>query len=162
MSVRGGIVILDFGSQYTQLIARRIREQEVFSAVLPCTAKLEEVQRYDPVGVVLSGGPNSVYDPSAPVCDPGVLELGLPVLGICYGMQWIAHALGGRVERAERREYGPAQLELVSENGKQGAESGASPAPTGTAREGAGSLLFKGLPLRLNTWNSHGDHVLEL
>jgi GMP synthase (glutamine-hydrolysing) len=139
MSVRGGIVILDFGSQYTQLIARRIREQEVFSAVLPCTAKLEEVQRYDPVGVVLSGGPNSVYDPSAPVCDPRVLELGLPVLGICYGMQWIAHALGGRVERAERREYGPAQLEILD-----------------------GSALFAGLPLRLNTWNSHGDHVLEL
>ena len=144
MSVPGGIVILDFGSQYTQLIARRIREQEVFSAVLPCTAPLEEVRRYQPVGVVLSGGPNSVYDPAAPVCDPRVLELGLPVLGICYGMQWIAHTLGGTVARAERREYGPAQFDLLGENGQKG------------------SPLFEGIPRRLNIWNSHGDHVQSL
>jgi GMP synthase (glutamine-hydrolysing) len=141
MSVPGGIVILDFGSQFTQLIARRIREQEVFSAVLPCTAPLEEVRRYKPSGVILSGGPNSVYDPAAPVCDPHVLELGLPVLGICYGMQWIAHALGGKVVRAPRREYGPAVFDQVGNNG---------------------SPLFAGLPKQLNIWNSHGDHVETL
>ncbi|HKO05544.1 MAG TPA: glutamine-hydrolyzing GMP synthase [Candidatus Acidoferrales bacterium] len=139
MSVPGGIVILDFGSQYTQLIARRIRERDVFSAILPCTASLDEVRRYQPSGVVLSGGPSSVYDPASPVCDPGVLNLGLPVLGICYGLQWIAHTLGGKVERAARREYGPAQF--VVRNGSQ---------------------LFRGLPHALRVWNSHGDHVVGL
>jgi GMP synthase (glutamine-hydrolysing) len=139
MSERGGIVVLDFGGQYTQLIARRIREQQVFSAVLPCSASLDEIRKLEPSGLVLSGGPSSVYDKGAPVCDANVLKLGLPVLGICYGMQWIAHALGGRVERAERREYGPARLELLN-----------------------GSELFRGFPRELRVWNSHGDHVLAL
>ena len=85
MSERGGIVVLDFGGQYTQLIARRIREQQVFSAILPCTATVEQIRKYEPAGVVLSGGPSSVYDADAPHCDPGVLSLGVPVLGICYG-----------------------------------------------------------------------------
>ncbi len=139
MSERGGIVVLDFGGQYTQLIARRVREQQVFSAILPCTAPLEEIRKLEPVGVVLSGGPSSVYDPGAPACDPAVLKLGVPVLGICYGMQWIAHTLGGQVRRADRREYGPAQLELQN-----------------------GSALFAGLPRQLKIWNSHADHVLAL
>ncbi len=139
MSVRGGIVVLDFGGQYTQLIARRIREQQVFSAIVPCNASLEEIRKYEPSGVVLSGGPSSVYDEGAPVCDPGVLNLGVPVLGICYGLQWIAHTLGGEVERADRREYGRAQLEVCN-----------------------GSALFAGLPSRLRIWNSHGDHVVSL
>src|SRR5277367_6905361 len=91
VSTRQGIVVLDFGGQYTQLIARRIREQQVFSAVLPCTAKLEEIRAQEPVGIVLSGGPSSVYDADAPKCDPKMQELGVPVLGICYGMQWLAH-----------------------------------------------------------------------
>ena len=95
MSVRGGIVVLDFGGQYTQLIARRIREQEVFSAVLPCTASLEEIRKWEPKGVVLSGGPRSVYDADAVACDPKVLQMGVPVLGICYGMHWMTHTLGG-------------------------------------------------------------------
>ena len=103
MSERGGIVVLDFGGQYTQLIARRIREQQVFSAILPCTASVEQIRKYEPAGVVLSGGPNSVYDAGAPRCDPGVLSLGVPVLGICYGLQWMTHMLGGRVERAGGR-----------------------------------------------------------
>src|SRR3990172_379659 len=103
-SERGGVVVLDFGGQYTQLIARRIRDLQVFSAILPCTASLEQIRRYEPAGIVLSGGPSSVYDPGAPVCDPGVLSLGIPVLGICYGLQWIAHTLGGQGQRAERRE----------------------------------------------------------
>ena len=99
----GGIVVLDFGGQYTQLIARRIREQNVFSAILPCTTTLDEIRQYAPAGLVLSGGPSSVYDPDAPKCDPAILAMGLPVLGICYGMQWITHVLGGKVEKAQRR-----------------------------------------------------------
>src|SRR5207302_9127725 len=89
----GGVVVLDFGGQYTQLIARRIREQQVFSSVLPCTTTLDEIHKLEPCGLVLSGGPSSVYDPEAPKCDPGVLSLGVPVLGICYGMQWLTHNL---------------------------------------------------------------------
>src|SRR5438034_5537433 len=80
----GGVVVLDFGGQYTQLIARRIREQQVFSAIVPCTASVQEIQSYEPAGIVLSGGPSSVYDRDAPVCDPAVLGTGVPVLGICY------------------------------------------------------------------------------
>src|ERR1700674_2146178 len=140
----GGVVVLDFGGQYTQLIARRIREQQVFSSILPCTASLDEIRSLHPAGLVLSGGPSSVYDPDAPKCDPKILSMGLPVLGICYGMQWITHTLGGKVERAERREYGSAQL--VIENGHG---SGAS-------------LLFTGAPSSLRVWNSHGDHVRAL
>ncbi len=111
MSERGGIVVLDFGGQYTQLIARRIREQQVFSAILPCTASIEQIRKFEPVGIVLSGGPNSVYDAGAPPCDTGsACRMGLPVLGICYGLQWMTHNLGGRVERADRREYGRTEL----------------------------------------------------
>ena len=139
VSTRHGIVVLDFGGQYTQLIARRIREQQVFSAILPCTASLEEIRAQEPVGIVLSGGPSSVYDKDAPVCDPDVLRLGVPVLGICYGMQWLTHTLGGKVEPAGRREYGPAELGIQKD-----------------------STLFKGLPGRLKVWESHGDHVVEL
>ena len=139
VSTRHGIVVLDFGGQYTQLIARRIREQQVFSAILPCTASLEEIRALEPVGLVLSGGPSSVYDAAAPVCDPKVLQLDVPVLGICYGMHWLTHTLGGKVERAERREYGPAQLDIEKD-----------------------STLFLGLPNHLKIWNSHGDHVSGL
>ena len=135
----GGIIVLDFGGQYTQLIARRIREQQVFSAILPCTASLAEIRAFQPVGIVLSGSPCSVYDAAAPICDPGVLALDVPVLGICYGLQWISHTLGGKVERAERREYGPAEVDLRD-----------------------GSALFAGLPRRLKIWMSHGDHVRAL
>src|ERR1700726_223260 len=88
-SERGGVVVLDFGGQYTQLIARRIREQQVFSSVLPCTTTLDEIRRFEPVGLILSGGPSSAYDADAPTCDHGVLAMGIPVLGICYGMHWI-------------------------------------------------------------------------
>ena len=139
VSTKRGIVVLDFGGQYTQLIARRIREQQVFSAILPCTASVEEIGAQEPVGIVLSGGPSSVYDKNAPVCDPATLDLGVPVLGICYGMQWLAHTLGGKVEPAGRREYGPAQLEIARE-----------------------TKLFSGLPSSLKVWESHGDHVVEL
>ncbi len=133
------IVILDFGSQYTQLIARRIREQDVFSVVLPCTAPLDEVRSYRPAGIILSGGPCSVYDADAPPADEHVLQLGLPVLGICYGLQFITHKLGGRVRPATRREYGHAQVEIA-----------------------AASPLFRDVPPNISVWMSHGDEALEL
>jgi len=133
------IVILDFGAQYTQLIARRIREQNVFSVVLPCTAKLDEVKSYAPVGIVLSGAPWSVYDKDAPPADPRLFELGVPVLGICYGLQFMVHTLGGKVRPADKREYGHAEVEVVCD-----------------------SMLFQGLPRKLSVWMSHGDEALEL
>ncbi|MFQ5722985.1 MAG: glutamine-hydrolyzing GMP synthase [Terriglobia bacterium] len=135
----GGIVVLDFGSQYTQLIARRIRDHNVFSVIVPCCTPPAEIEALQPAGLVLSGGPSSVYDSDAPQCDPRVLELGKPVLGICYGLQWIAHQLGGKVEPATRREYGPADLKVENQ-----------------------SPLFAGLPRRLKIWNSHGDHIVSL
>ena len=104
------IVILDFGSQYTQLIARRIREQNVFSVVLPCTAPSHEIRALKPLGMILSGGPSSVYDDDAPDADPTLLELGVPVLGICYGLHYIVHHLGGKVLSAPKREYGHAEV----------------------------------------------------
>ncbi len=133
------VVILDFGAQYTQLIARRIREQNVYSAVLPCTASLDEVQSYHPVGLVLSGAPWSVYDKDAPPADAHVFDLGLPVLGICYGLQFMVHTLGGKVRPAEKREYGHAEIDIVSD-----------------------SILFQGLAKKLAVWMSHGDEALEL
>jgi len=134
------IVILDFGSQYTQLIARRIREQNVFSVVLPCTAPLNQIQALHPLGIVLSGGPSSVYDADAPAADPKLLELGVPVLGICYGLQFIVHHLGGKVRSAEKREYGHAEVQI----------------------EDSSTPLFAGLPATLAVWMSHGDEALEL
>jgi len=133
------IVILDFGSQYTQLIARRIRELKVFSAVLPCTAPLEEIRSYRPAGIILSGGPCSVYDHDAPPADERILSMGMPVLGVCYGLQFITHKLGGRVSPASRREYGHAEVNITGE-----------------------SRLFKGLPQSMNVWMSHGDHAEQL
>jgi len=133
------IVILDFGSQYTQLIARRIREFNVFSVVLPCTAPLDQVRALKPLGVILSGGPCSVYDADAPAADPAVLALEVPVLGICYGLQFIVHHLGGKVEPAPAREYGHAEVEVVAE-----------------------TPLFHGLPQTMNVWMSHGDEAKQL
>ncbi len=133
------IVILDFGSQYTQLIARRIREFNVFSVVLPCTAPLEQVRALAPKGIILSGGPCSVYDADSPAADPAVLAMGLPVLGICYGLQFMAHHLGGKVVPAAAREYGYAKVNVVGE-----------------------SALFRGLPATMDVWMSHGDHAETL
>jgi GMP synthase (glutamine-hydrolysing) len=135
------IVILDFGGQYTQLIARRVREQNVFSVVLPCRASVAEIQSHHPIGLILSGGPCSVYDQDAPVADPGMVALGLPVLGICYGLQFLAHQLGGTVRSADKREYGPAEVSLLP---------------------GQASALFAGLPPSIDVWMSHGDEALDL
>ena len=134
------IVILDFGSQYTQLIARRIRELKVFSAVLPCNATLDEIKSYRPAGIILSGGPSSVYDTDAPPADQRVLGLGLPVLGICYGLHYIVHTLGGTVRPGPKREYGHAEINI--HHGR--------------------SQLFRELPESLNVWMSHGDEATQL
>ena len=133
------IVILDFGSQYTQLIARRVRELKVFSVVLPCTAPLDEIKSYHPAGMILSGGPCSVYDAEAPPADERVLSLGLPVLGVCYGLHFIVHKLGGKVVPGPRREYGHAEVHVYGD-----------------------SRLFHGLPKNLNVWMSHGDEAEKL
>jgi GMP synthase (glutamine-hydrolysing) len=133
------IVILDFGSQYTQLIARRIREFNVFSVVLPCTAPIDQIRALAPLGLIFSGGPSSVYDADAPAADPALLAMGVPVLGICYGLQFIVHQLGGRVESAPAREYGHAQVDVIAE-----------------------TPLFRGLPRTLDVWMSHGDEARTL
>ncbi|GAA6744208.1 glutamine-hydrolyzing GMP synthase [Thermus antranikianii] len=132
------VLVLDFGSQYTRLIARRLRELRVFSLILPGRASLEEILKHKPQALILSGGPNSVFDPDAPRPDPRVLTLGLPTLGICYGMQLLAQELGGRVERIGRAEYGKALL---------------------TRYQGP---LFKGLEGEVQVWMSHQDAVTEL
>jgi len=132
------IVVLDFGSQYTQLIARRIREMRIYSVIVPCHIAFDELVRMSPQALILSGGPSSVYDPASPTCDDRIFRLNVPILGICYGLQLMAAKMGGRVEPARRREYGFAQLEI---------------SPT--------SDLLKGLKSPLRVWNSHGDHVAE-
>jgi len=136
----GAIAILDFGSQYSQLIARRVREAQVYCEILPYDTPFEQVLALDPRGFILSGGPSSVYDPDAPGLPGYVLESGLPVLGICYGMQLLAHNLGGKVAPAQRREYGPALLQVTDLD----------------------SPLFAELPFALPVWMSHGDRIEEL
>ena len=111
------IVILDFGGQYTQLIARRVRENHVFSEVVPWNISAEEIKRREPVGVILSGGPSSVCDPDAPHISPDLYDLGVPVLGICYGMQLTAHLLGGKVQKAQEREYGRVTVRMKEQAG---------------------------------------------
>ncbi len=133
------VFVLDFGSQYSQLIARRIREQRVYCELVPGTTPWSQLEARRPVGLVLSGGPASVYAPAAPRADPKILRAGVPVLGICYGMQLIAHELGGEVAPADKREYGPAMLEVVDAD-----------------------CLFAGLGAQLPVWMSHGDRVLKL
>jgi GMP synthase (glutamine-hydrolysing) len=133
------VLVLDFGSQTSQLIARRIREANVYCELLPGTTPWSELEARRPAGVILSGGPASVYEPGAPQVDPALLRSGVPVLGICYGMQLIAHHLGGEVAPASRREYGPALLAVEDH-----------------------ARLFEGLPSELAVWMSHADHVLRL
>ena len=133
------ILILDYGSQFTQLIARRVRENRVYCEVHPPTLSAEEIRRRAPIGVILSGGPQSVYEDQAALPDAALFALGIPVLGICYGMQIVAHVLGGKVDPATRREYGRAEVEVVD-----------------------GGLLFDGLDARQTVWMSHGDHVRTL
>ncbi len=127
------ILILDFGSQTTQLIARRVREARVYCEIHPFNWPLAKIREFNPQGLILSGSPASVYDPQAPLPDPGVFELGLPVLGICYGMQVLTHLLGGRVERSSKREYGRTDLIVADfQDLFHGLDLGAPPArPSG-------------------------------
>jgi GMP synthase (glutamine-hydrolysing) len=139
--IADGVLILDFGSQYTQLIARRIREQHVYCEIQPGTYPLESIRATSPRAIILSGGPASVFAESAPTVDPGVFDLGVPVLGICYGMQLLSHLLGGKVERADEREYGPARVEVL---------------------RAEGLLHGFGVGSHLDVWMSHGDRVESL
>ncbi len=134
------IVIIDYGSQTAQLIARRVRELHVYCELIPWNAPEERFKQLDPKGYILSGGPASVYEPGAPTLPAFLLDSGRPILGICYGMQLLAHNLGGVVDPAARREYGHAIITVVAED-----------AP-----------LFQGLPSEMSVWMSHGDHVSEL
>ena len=134
------IVILDFGSQYTQVIARRIRECNVYSVILRYDTPAAEIARLNPKGLILSGGPSSVYARNAPLPDRAVFQLGLPVLGICYGLQLLAHYLGGKVEPGQKREYGKGTLRVTD-----------SFCP-----------LFANLPETLQVWNSHGDKLTKM
>jgi len=132
------VLILDFGSQYTQLIARRVRESHVYCEIHPCTLPLDEVRQKEPQAIILSGGPASVFGEGSPSIDPRLFEIGVPILGICYGMQLTCHLLGGQVEKADDREYGPASIEVTSGEGiLHSFESGES----------------------ADVWMSHGDRV---
>ncbi len=134
------VLILDFGSQYTQLIARRVRELKVFCEILPCNTSIQKIADWSADAIILSGGPSSVYDTDAPPADPAVLKLGKPLLGICYGMQWLSQQMGGKVEPGRIREYGSGAIQVVHPEG-----------------------IFESIPDKeLAVWMSHGDHVMEL
>jgi GMP synthase (glutamine-hydrolysing) len=130
------VLVLDFGGQYNQLIARRVRDLNVYCDLKPCTMSLQEIKEYAPIGIIFTGGPNSVYDENSPKVDKGIFSLGIPVLGICYGCQLIAYTLGGKVTHAKTSEYGKREIEL----------------------KGA-SKLFKGVPEKSISWMSHTDYV---
>lgn len=133
------IVILDFGSQYTQVIARRVRECKVFSEILPFGTPAEEIAKLEPKGIILSGGPSSVYGAKAPQPDLAIFELDVPILGICYGMQLLARWMGGEVARSDHREYGKGVLKVKTD-----------------------CPLFAKLPEEIDIWNSHGDRITKL
>ncbi|MBW2517481.1 MAG: glutamine-hydrolyzing GMP synthase [Deltaproteobacteria bacterium] len=133
------ILIIDFGSQYNQLIARRVRENKVYCVIEPPTIKVDAIRRLNPEGIILSGGPASIYEKGSPKINPAVFKMGIPILGICYGMQFMMAALGGTVKRAGRREYGFAELHIKRQSG-----------------------VFKGLSKKTQCWMSHGDSIQRL
>jgi len=133
------ILVLDFGSQYAQLIARRVREQDVYCEIVRHGITPEQVKDHQPSGLILSGGPSSVYEDNAPKCDPGIFDLGIPVLGICYGMHLACDALGGKVESVNTREFGRAICEVSGSD-----------------------ELFKDFPAQAQVWMSHGDQVQQI
>src|SRR6478752_7153269 len=141
MESRQSVLILDYGSQYTHLIARRIRESSVYCEIDPGTIAVEKIRAIAPNAIILSGGPQSVYISDSPKSDPALFELGLPVLGICYGEQLMAHQLGGKVEPSDEREYGPADIEISEAIGILGS--------------------FKAGD-KTNVWMSHGDRLTAL
>ena len=136
------VVVLDFGAQYTQLIARRIREQSVYCEIVPFDTSIDTIKAKNPKGIVFSGGPSSVYEEGAPHSDPGIYDLGVPILGICYGVQLMSYQLGGEVRSADQREYGGAELTVIDPD----------PLFEGIENTGTG----------LNCWMSHGDSIGEL
>src|SRR5204862_4232684 len=138
-STHSKILLLDFGSQYTQVIARRVRECQVYSEIIRFDTPAAEIATLKPNGIILSGGPASVYDKGAPQVDPEIFSLGIPVLGICYGLMLMAHHLGGQVRFTGRREYGAGTLDITDS-----------------------SKLFAGLGSQVDVWNSHGDEVTAL
>src|SRR5580704_6902288 len=131
------ILILDFGAQYTQVIARRVRECHVYSTIVRYDMPAREIAALKPKGLILSGGPSSVYSPTAPLPDPEIFKLGIPILGICYGVQLMGHLLGGRVEPGQKREFGKGTLSVTDSQ----------------------CALFANLPASLQIWNSHGDKL---
>ncbi len=138
-TLRERVLILDFGSQYAQLIARRVREQHVFCEIVRHNITAQQIRQHNPKGLILSGSPSSVYASGAPECDPEIFNLGLPILGICYGMQLACQALGGQVDSSSTREYGPAHCQVMGQ-----------------------SDLFDGLPEEFDVWMSHGDQVTSV
>ena len=132
------VLVIDFGGQYNQLITRRVRENNVYCEMLPYTVSLEKIKSYNPVGLIFTGGPNSVYLETSPSLDKGVFEIGVPILGICYGVQFIAHALGGKVSPAVNREYGKQEMTVKN------------------------STLFKGIPEKSVCWMSHTDYISQV
>ncbi len=133
------ILILDYGSQYTQLIARRVRELKVFSVIVPCNIGLDEIKKYKPKGIILSGGPHSVYEKNAPTLKKGIFDLGIPILGICYGMQILVKTLDGKVQESRKREYGRATMYIDSPD-----------------------ELFFTMPPKITSWMSHTDKVVKM
>jgi len=134
-----GVIILNFGSQYVQLIARRVRELGIFSEIVPYYINLEDIKKRDPVGIIFSGGPASVYEKNAPKPDPSIYTLGIPILGICYGLQVMTYQLGGKVARSKNQEYGRAKLNIIKD-----------------------CEIFKGLPSSFDVWMSHADKVTDV
>ena len=132
------ILVLDFGAQYNQLIARRVREANVYCEVVPCSISPEEVKKRNPKGIIFTGGPSVVYEEGAPTVDPGIFELGIPILGICYGAQLIAHLNGGKVEPSPQREYGKKDLNVQEH------------------------AIFTHVPQHTTCWMSHTYHVSKL
>ncbi len=133
------ILIIDFGSQFNQLIARRVRECKVYCQIVPPNIKISEIKKLKPEGIILSGGPASIYEKKSPKVNKGVFNLGLPILGICYGMQFMVDALGGKVQKSQKREYGFAELKVKSSR-----------------------HLFKSVGKTAQCWMSHGDSITEL
>ena len=133
------VLILDYGSQYTQLIARNIREMKVYCEIHPFNMKFEEIEKYNPKAIILSGGPSSVYEEGAPSADKRIFDLNIPILGICYGMQLITHLFGGEVAPGTKKEYGQCQMEIISS-----------------------SKLFEGLENNTIVLMSHGDSIAKL
>ncbi len=133
------IIVIDFGSQFNQLIARRVRENNVYCQVEPASISIEKIKELNPIGIILSGGPSSIYEEDSPHIDKSLFDLGIPILGICYGMHYMVHALGGKIKKAEKREYGFASLKIIEEN-----------------------PLFSDMGTDFQCWMSHGDSAIDL